>query len=269
MRTQSDAFELGAAAAQSPGAGLEARRWKRLGPLTGLTRPLLHWSSVRAHSSCCCPCCCLRPVAPPALRRLRPFYVHQWLDVRDTQHSWLEAQVLAVDPPDPLHSDAASAAILEAHPPPAPAAATSASASPLPEAAAASSSSSPPPPPASQSDQRWIRVHYKGFASKYDEWLDVSSDRSADMLRRIAPLHAHTRIPHPQLFPPCFNNIGDKIDCKVRPPPPHTAPLFACCSANLNEPRMLRASSLTLAMPFSAFSLCSHRTPSGSGIRRP
>ena len=173
--------------------------------------------------------------------------------------------MLAVDPPDPLHSDAASAAILEAHPPPAAAAATSTSASPLPEAAAAAaSSSSPPPPPASQSDQRWIRVHYKGFASKYDEWLDVSSDRSADMLRRIAPLHAHTRIPHPQVFPPCFNNIGDKIDCKVRPPP-----LFARCSANLNERCMLRASLFIFVIPFSALFLCSHRTPSDSGIRRP
>jgi len=70
----------------------------------------------------------------------RPFFLHQWLDVRDTEGSWLEAQVVDVS---------------------------------------------------GSGSSTYIRVHYKGYKAKYDEWLDTALTHPHSS--RIAPLHRHTR----------------------------------------------------------------------------
>lgn len=63
-------------------------------------------------------------------------------------------------------------------------------------------------------DSSRIFVHYKGYKSKYDEWLDVSSDRTRDFIARIAPLHAHTRRTNATPNPPAFQRVGDRVDVK-------------------------------------------------------
>ena len=68
----------------------------------------------------------------------RPFFLQQWLDVYDTEGSWLEAQVVAVS-----------------------------------------------------EGGTHVKVHYKGYKAKYDEWLDASPNHP--QAARIAPLHRHTR----------------------------------------------------------------------------
>jgi hypothetical protein len=95
------------------------------------------------------------------VRPLRPFYVHQWLDVVDTQNTWLEAQVVSID-----------------------------------------------------ADSARIFVHYKGYHSKYDEWLDVSSERTRDMISRISTLHSHTLRPNSIPNPRAFQQLGDAVDLK-------------------------------------------------------
>src|SRR6185312_9768246 len=64
--------------------------------------------------------------------------------------------------------------------------------------AASSSSASASSPPASVVA---IRIHYKGFSAKYDEWLRVETDFTSDYQNRIAALHAHTKALHPILHP--------------------------------------------------------------------
>ncbi len=116
----------------------------------------------------------------------------------DTQDTWLEAQVVALDPPEASRAAetelrALRTAFVQArnHP------------------------GRPVPPVAHQfPTARRILVHYKSFHSKYDEWLDVSCDSSRDMVCRIALLHTHTRIPHPILHPRPFSQIGELVDCK-------------------------------------------------------
>ncbi len=53
-------------------------------------------------SLCVCVCCSGLFVCYSVTRQLRPFYLHQWVDVRDTQGTWLEAQVIALEPAVPL-----------------------------------------------------------------------------------------------------------------------------------------------------------------------
>ena len=75
-------------------------------------------------------------------------------------------------------------------------------------------------------------MHYKSFHSKYDEWLDVSSDHTRDMVSRIALLHTHTRVPHPIRYPRPFSAVGDAVDCKDTINVWHRAHVIA-----FNEPR--------------------------------
>eukprot|EP00469_Lotharella_globosa_P010517 CAMPEP_0167776592 /NCGR_PEP_ID=MMETSP0111_2-20121227/3213_1 /TAXON_ID=91324 /ORGANISM="Lotharella globosa, Strain CCCM811" /LENGTH=427 /DNA_ID=CAMNT_0007666661 /DNA_START=217 /DNA_END=1500 /DNA_ORIENTATION=+ len=75
---------------------------------------------------------------------LQPFYVDQWVDVKDTTENWLEAQIIDVD-------------------------------------------------------GEHVAIHYKGWKTKYDEWLDLSRG-SPDWDRIARPLsrfHDHPE-PHPR-----------------------------------------------------------------------
>jgi len=85
-------------------------------------------------------------------RTLRPFYLHQWLDVLDTDKKWLEAQVIGVNP-----------------------------------------------------DANTIRIHYKGWKSRYDE------DLSMDDTTRIALLHTHTKPLNP-VAPDVNLDVGAEVD---------------------------------------------------------
>ena len=76
------------------------------------------------------------PQLPP--HPFRPLFLHEWLDVCDTEGSWLEAQVVGVSV-----------------------------------------------------DEAQVKVHYKGYKVKYDEWLDTSLLHPH--ASRIAPLHRYTR----------------------------------------------------------------------------
>jgi len=154
----------------------------------------------------------ISPAPDPVPRRLRPFYQHQWLDVLDTQDTWLEAQVVAVDPVEASEAAERELAALIADR--RRGGAAQLNAPPSAAAAAPAASSSPAPPAQFGPQARRIRVHYKSFHSKYDEWLDVSSDQARDVVSRIALLHTHTRIPHPIRYPRPFKAVGDAVDCK-------------------------------------------------------
>lgn len=120
------------------------------------------------------------------------------MDVLDTQNTWLECQVIAVDPASsgvtvsPVA--AAGNATTDANP----------AVSPSPTAAAENASGV----------VARILVHFKGFKSKYDEWLDVSSPSTSDSISRVAPLHTHTRRPNTVAAVRPFTRVGDRVDCK-------------------------------------------------------
>jgi len=75
------------------------------------------------------------------------FYTYQWLDVKDLENTWLEAQIVEIEPLCDEKFD-------------------------LPN------------------DVYRIKVHYKGWKEKYDEWL--SADPTHQDASRIRPLHTHT-----------------------------------------------------------------------------
>lgn len=79
----------------------------------------------------------------------RPFYLHQWLDVKDLAGTWLESQVIEVD---------TRGAFEHKFDPP--------------------------------NDVYQIKVHYKGWKEKYDEWF--SADPNHQDAHRLRPLHTFT-----------------------------------------------------------------------------
>jgi len=145
---------------------------------------------------------------PYPSRSLKPFYKYEWLDVLDTQNTWLEAQILDGETDtstsareeelrngesrNRIHGASSSAAAASA--------AGAVASSPSSAIAAPVTSTSPSVSPSRSSVKR-IFIHYKGYKSKYDEWLNVSGEDDDSMkdLSRLAPLHAHTT--PPQRFP--------------------------------------------------------------------
>jgi len=55
-----------------------------------------------------------------------------------------------------------------------------------------------------------IKVHYKGWKKKFDEWMDLTDEKN---LPRVRPFHSVTKrvvFPHPRVLYP---KIGARIDC--------------------------------------------------------
>jgi hypothetical protein len=111
----------------------------------------------------------------------RPFYLHEWLDIRDTQESWLEGQIIAISNKQGNPTVANSTINL------------------------------PPIPSYLNDDAELILIHYKGWKSKYDEWLSGSADHKDN--ERIQPLHTATHPPYPPYNGPIQVNLAvDVLD---------------------------------------------------------